>query len=347
MRTVQFLIPGDLRRRTGGYEYDRQVTAHLRARGWRVEVVRLDGSFPQPTTSALSEADAVLSGLDRGATVLVDGLALGAMPDVVEAHAPRLDLVALVHHPLALETGTEPSQAVLLRESERRALARVRHVVVTSRRTAVTLTDYLVTPERVTVVEPGTDPAPVAHGSSDDLVRLVCVATITPRKGHDVLCRALASLAHERWSLVCVGSTDADPTTTEALRALLRSTGLADRVELAGEAAADRTDSYYLQSDAFVLATWYEGYGMAVAEAIARGLPVVSTPTGAIADLVPADAGILVAAGDVEGWIRALRRILDPAERALLAAGARRRRETLPTWDDAAAALEKVLAGDV
>lgn len=343
MPTVQFLIPGDLLRRTGGYEYDRQVAARLRARGWQVDVVRLDGSFPQPTDQALDEADAVLSRLDRGTTVLIDGLALGAMPDVVAPHAARLDLVALVHHPLALETGIDPSAAARLRESERRALALVRHVVVTSRRTGVTLANYDVAADRLTVAEPGTDPAPLARGSTDGLVRLLCVATITPRKGHDVLCRALASLTQKSWRLVCVGSTDADAATTEALRTLLRSAGLADRVELAGEADAARTSSYYLQSDAFVLATWYEGYGMAVAEAIARGLPVVSTPTGAIAELVRDDAGIMVPAGDVEGWSRALTRIFDPVDRARLTAGARRRRDTLSTWDDTAAAIENVL----
>lgn len=344
MPTLQFLIPGDILRRTGGYEYDRQVATRLRARGWDVDVVPLDGSFPQPAGEALGEADALLAGLERGTTVLIDGLALGAMPDVVASHATRLDIVGLVHHPLALETGIDPSVAARLRESERRALAQVRHVIVTSRRTGVTLAGFDVPPDRLSVAEPGTDPAPLAQGSTDGLVRLLCVATISPRKGHDVLCRALASLTQGAWRLVCVGSTDADPATSDALRTLLRSAGLADRVELAGESDAARTAAYYAQSDAFVLATWYEGYGMAVAEALARGLPVVSTPTGAIPELVRDDAGILVPAGDVDGWSRALTRVLDPADRARLTAGARRRRDTLSTWDDTAAAIEKVLA---
>lgn len=343
MPTVQFLIPGDLQTRTGGYEYDRRVADRLRDRGWRVDVVGLDPSFPQPTGQALAQAAATLSRLPSGATALIDGLALGAMPEAVEAHATRLVVVALVHHPLALETGIDPVLADRLRDSERRALAHVRHVIVTSRRTAATLADYGVTPDRITVAEPGTERAPLARGSDDGVTRLVCVASLSRRKGHDVLCRALASLTSSDWRLACVGSIDRDPVTTSALRSQLRELGVADRVDLVGEADSALTAEHYHRSDAFVLATWYEGYGMAVAEAIARGLPVVSTPTGAIADLVGTDAGILVPAGDVRGWTGALRRIFDPADRARLAEGARRRREALATWDDTAAAIENAL----
>jgi glycosyltransferase involved in cell wall biosynthesis len=347
MASVHFLIPGDLQIRTGGYEYDRQLVEHLRARGWGVDLVGLDGSFPQPTPDALQRAEATLSSLPAGAIALIDGLALGAMPEAVEIHAARLRLVALVHHPLALETGIDRAQADRLRHSERRALARVRHVVVTSRRTAETLAEYGVTAERITVAEPGTARAPLSRGSDDGIVRLVCVASISPRKGHDVLCRALASLGTRNWRLVCVGGLRADPTATRDLQALLRTEGIADRVALVGEAGTRETAEHYHQSDAFVLATWYEGYGMAVAEALARGLPVVSTPTGAIADLVGADAGILVPAGDVDGWVTALRRVLDPAERARLAAGARRRRDELPTWEQTAVAVERALGAYV
>ncbi len=347
MPTVPFLIPGDLQRRTGGYEYDRQIAAHLRARGWHVDVVALDGSFPQPTDAALAHAAQRLSACPSGTTVLIDGLALGAMPELAVAHASRLDLVALVHHPLALETGIAPALAARLRESERRALAHVRHVIVTSSGTAAALSDYGVTSDRISVAEPGTERGPLARGSADGVVRLVCVATITARKGHEVLCRALGALKDDAWRLVCVGSTSVDEATARAVQASAAAAGIADRVELVGEAGASQTAAYYDESDVFVLATWYEGYGMAVAEAIARGLPVISTPTGAIPDLVRGNAGILVPAGDVDGWIRALRRVFDRVERAQLAAGARQRRDSLSTWADTAAALEPVLASHV
>jgi len=347
MRTLHFLIPGDLESRTGGYEYDRRVIAGLRARGWTVAVHGLDASFPRPTPAALGRAAETLASLPAGATVLVDGLALGAMPGPVAGHAHRLDLLALVHHPLALETGLEPSLAERLRESERRALALVRHVIVTSARTAATLSDYEVPADRITVAVPGTDRGPIAAGSADGTVRLVCVATITPRKGHDVLIQALAPLAHGPWRLTCVGSTSLDPGTSAGMRALVQSLGLGSQVELVGEADAPRTARYYQESDVFVLATWYEGYGMAVAEAIAAGLPVVSTPTGAIPELVGPEAGIMVPAGDVAGWTAALTRVLVAPERQRLTEGARRRRAGLPGWDDTAQVVERALVDHV
>jgi glycosyltransferase involved in cell wall biosynthesis len=97
-----------------------------------------------------------------------------------------------------------------------------------------------------------------------------------------------------------------------------------------------RLEECYRDADAFVLATLHETYGMAVAEALAHGLPVVSTTDPAIAELVGDDAGLLVSPGNVAVLADALRRLIgDAALRARLAAGARRVREQLPSWDDA------------
>jgi glycosyltransferase involved in cell wall biosynthesis len=89
---------------------------------------------------------------------------------------------------------------------------------------------------------------------------------------------------------------------------------------------------------------------MAIAEALARGLPVISTPTGAIPDLIgagqPDAAGLLVNAGDVEALASALRMVIqEPATRARLAAGARGARERLCTWEDMAGQMDEALRG--
>src|SRR4029077_3652848 len=130
----------------------------------------------------------------------------GAMPGPAEAHCRRLKLVALVHHPLAAEAGLEPAVAKQLAETERRALAAARLVIVTSPPTAADVIAYGVDEDRVAVVEPGTDPAPLASGSREATVHLLCVATLIPRKGHAVLFRALALLSKRNWKLTCVGS---------------------------------------------------------------------------------------------------------------------------------------------
>jgi len=350
---VTVIVPGDLDTRTGGYGYDRRMITGLRAIGWTVRLVRLDDTFPFPTATARAEAASALAAIADGEATIVDGLALGALPDEAAAHASRLPIVALVHHPLALETGLTATRAASLEASERRALATARHVVVTSRATAATLSRYDVEPARITTIEPGTDPAPLARShreppareASGQPLNLLCVATVTPRKGYDVLLDALASLPFDNWTLRCAGSADRDEATTARVRARLANPRLAARVELVGDLGPAALGAEYDRADVFVLATLYEGYGMAVAEALARGVPVVSTATGAIADLVGAEAGLVVPPGDAAAFANALTRVLaDAGLRARLAAGARRVRDRLPTWDGAAARMAEVLA---
>ena len=373
---LYLVVPGDLETRTGGYGYDRRIIAGLRARGWRVNVVGLDDSFPTPTPPARDHAARLLAAIPDGSLVLMDGLALGALPDEIEREAERLRIVALVHHPLAAETGIDPALASLLQSSERRALAASQSVVVTSRATAAALAAYGVTAARLTVVEPGTDTAPLARGSAGavvaqafrpaveataalgcatssgesqapspepTVVSLLCVATLTPRKGYELLVRALAAVPHRNWRLTCAGSLDRDAATVARVRAMIRDTGLEDRVSLVGDMNADALASEYDRADLFVLATLYEGYGMAVAEALARGLPVVSTATGAIEDVV-GDGGIVVPPGDLAAFTAALSGVIGDARlRARLAEGASRVRDRLPTWDTAAAAMAQAL----
>ena len=343
---LSFQIPGQLEARTGGYEYDRQITRALRARGVTVDVVALDGSFPAPSAAARAHATQALSAVPDGGLVMVDGLAFGAMADEAAREARRLRLVALVHHPLADETGRTPEEAAALKDSETRALASTRLVVVTSPATGRRLADFGVPPDRVLVVEPGTAPAAPARGSGDaGGVHLLCVATLIPRKGHDVLLRALAGLTDLPWRLTCVGGGDLHPPTAAALLQFVREHKLDNRVSFAGEVDGDHIEAYYDAADVLVMPTRYEGYGMAVAEALARGLPVVSTATGAIGDLVGTEAGLLVPVDDQAALAVALRTVIaDPAARARLRDGALRVRERLSTWDDSAARLVTAFA---
>ncbi len=344
MNEGHFLIPGDPNTRTGGYLYDRRIMAGLTVLGWRVELHRLDASFPMPTLAALRAADAVLAGLPEGALAVIDGLALGAMPEVVTAHRDRLRLIALVHHPLAVETGLDEGLRQRLFYSEREALRFVRQVIVTSPNTVRALADYDVSPEHCTVVPPGTDPAPLAQGSGSEELVLLCAASLTPRKGHTVLFHALAQIKHLPWRLHCAGSDTLDSATAAMLRAWIGELGLTNRIEWLGELDADGLAVRYQQADVFVLPSWYEGYGMVLAEALARGLPIISTTAGAIPDTVPAEAGLLVPPGDVAALTDALVRVLtEPEFRQRLAAGARVARRTLPAWPSVCAQFAATL----
>ena len=343
-RALELLVPGDLDAATGGYGYDRRIIAGLRALGWRVTVHVLDGSFPQPTAAALDHASQVLAQLPAQALVLVDGLAGGAMPQLLRVHAARLRLVALVHHPLAAESGLAAHRALELRNSEQLALQAVRHVIVTSEATKLVLRSYGVEPDSVSVVEPGTDAAVLAHGEHAAILKMLCVASLIPRKGHDVLFEALALLP-ARWSLTCIGSLERSPATVRVLQSQLQRLGLEASITLAGEVDAATLDRHYREADLFVLATRFEGYGMAVAEALAHGLPVIGTNVDAIAERVGSDAGLLVPPDDVEALSAALGRVLnDGALLKALVEGAARVRNILPTWSESCSVMSRVLA---
>ncbi|MEJ8812635.1 glycosyltransferase family 4 protein [Variovorax ureilyticus] len=339
-----FLVPGDLGARTGGSTYDRHIVDGLRTLGWHVDVRSLGDGWPVPDDAAMEAARLVVEALPDDSVVVVDGLAFGAMADVAEAHAKRLRWAALVHHPLALETGLDADTQAMLFDSERRALATARAVIVTSPSTARALAAYDIPAAHVSVVEPGTAPAPLAAGSGAGGLHLLSVANVSPRKGHGLLVDALAELRDRRWVLDCVGSLTMDAACSAALVDAIDRHGLRDRVALHGEQDEAALDAFYARADVFVLPSFHEGYGMALAEALARGLPVISTTAGAIPDTVPADAGALVPPGDQSALRAALQRLMDDtAWREQLAAGARAARDRLPTWADSAARFAMAL----
>ncbi len=331
-RACCFLIPGDWNTPTGGYSYDRRIVLALREAGWEVEVRRLDGAWPHPSASELDAASACVKALADDTLVVADGLAFGVLGEVVAPHAQRLRWVALVHHPLHLETGSPDAAREQLLLSETRALWHARRVLVTSQRTAADAAAMGVPPERIAVVEPGTDAVAIhAATARSGPLRLLCVATLTERKGHSLLLQALAGLMHLDWSLHSVGSATRDPVTAAGLRAVAAPLG--ERVVWHGELDAAALHAQYAAADVFVLASLHEGYGMVITEALAHGLPVVASDAGALAQTLPAHAGLQVPAGEVAPLQAALSRVLsDAALRERLGAGARAAAGQLPSW---------------
>lgn len=342
--TLWFLVPGDLETPTGGYAYDRRILEGLRGLGLAVQHRALDQRFPHPPPAALAEAETLLAAIPDGALTVVDGLAFGAMPEPAARHGRRLRLVALVHHPLAAETGLPPALAERLRASERAALRWATGIVVTSPATASLLDGYGVQAGRVAVVAPGTDPRPAATGTANGWLNLLCVGSITHRKGYDVLLRALATLRGHTWRLDCVGSLDRDPAEAERVRLLRDQLGLRNQVYFTGALDDTALAERYRAADLFVLATRFEGYGMVFAEALAHGLPIVSTTAGAVPDTVPAAAGILVHPEDPQALASALMRLMSDATlRRRIAAHARAAGQALPDWGHAARCFARVL----
>lgn len=345
MRHLVLAAPGDLEQRTGGYLYDRQAAAALAARGWAVNRLSLPELSTMPRRGELAAAERALAAIADDSLLLVDGLALGKLPAAAGRHARRLRLAGLVHHPLFLEGGLPAELATALRCSEAEALAHARAVVCTSPATAAALSrDLGVDPARITVAVPGVEPAAPARGGGGGRLRMLYVATVTPRKAHTLLIAALRGLGDLDWELFCAGSLERDPAAARVLVEAVAAAGLAGRVRLVGEVDGPGLADLYDSTDVVVSSSLYEGYGMALAEAVARGLPIVAAAGGAVADTVPAGAGIMVPPGDEAALSRALRDILsDAALRARMRDAALSARSGLPRWADTAEAIERAL----
>ncbi|MBK5938460.1 glycosyltransferase family 4 protein [Halochromatium roseum] len=305
----------------------------MRALGWQVDPIALDASFPAPNATARADAAAKLQAIADNERVLIDGLALGVIPELVEQEQARLRLIGLVHHPLADETGLSIEWSRALRTSESAALAMMHSLVVTSNATARRLQAMGLDAAQITVIEPGTDPAPIADRAGREPLQLLCVGALIPRKGHRFLIEALATLRDLDWRLTIIGSLEQDRATALNIQSQIQALGLGERVLLSGVVNDSRLEAAYQQADLFVLPSLFEGYGMAFSEALAHGLPILGCDAGAVADTVPNTAGLLVEPGSSTALAAALRRLLsNPSERAQLAAGAERASAQRPNW---------------
>ena len=348
MPRLYFAIPGPLERRTGGTLYDRKVIEALREDGWWVEVLEWPGGFPFPNEDDRLEVAASLAAVPDNALVLIDGLALGTLPGLARKETSRLRLAALVHHPLALETGLSPMMAATFAAEEKDALTSVRAVIVTSETTAAILqAAFEVPPELITVAPPGVDKPKGLRGERrPGPVRLFAMGSISPRKAHHVLVEALARIEGLDWTCAIAGALERDPETTEALQQQIALLGLKDRVRLLGEVDEKQAARLYEDADIFALASVYEGYGMVFAEAQGHGLPIVATTGGAIPEAVPQSAGLLVPPNDAEAFAEALKLLItDPALRAALAEGSKDAGAELHDWNHTAAQVAKALEG--
>ncbi|KAA0020704.1 glycosyltransferase family 4 protein [Salinicola corii] len=346
MNEFTLIVAGDPAQLTGGYVYDARIVEALRATGWTIDVIGLEGRFPEPDAVASHALDSALTRQPEDTLVVIDGLAMGGLPAIVERHASRLSIIALVHHPLADETGLGTPEQQRFRISETRALAAVEGVMVTSVYTARRLADFDVSADRIAVIEPGVELSPIEKNEESNAIpRLLCIATITPRKGQDLLVEALSELADLPWQCQLVGALDrADHYVAQVREAIARHR-LEARIELLGSQPLERLPAFYAGADLFVLPSHYEGYGMVITEALAHGLPVVTTTGGALAHTLPDAAGIKVVPGDVSALRDAIRSMLEePETYTRYRAGAREARETLSDWQTAAEAFGIALA---
>jgi glycosyltransferase involved in cell wall biosynthesis len=338
--TVHVVVPAgidDPARPSGGNRYDRRLCDGLAAAGWAVREHAVPGDWPRPDVADLGGLARTAAGVPDDAVVVVDGLIGSAAASVLVPEAARLRLVVLVHMPFL-----GPA------DDERAVLAHARAVVTTSAWTRDRLVaEHALPPARVHVAVPGTDPGDPAPGT-DGGGRLLCVAAVVPHKGQDLLLRALEGVPEASWRCRVVGPLDRDPVFVERLRRRVSASGIGDRVAFAGPRHGDALRREFARADLLVAPSRSEAYGMAAAEALAVGLPVVATAVGGLPEafgrtrvgvpgllVPPEDPHALRAA--LSAWLR------DPALRARLRAAALARRDTLDGWDGTTARVAAVL----
>ena len=339
MRII-FAAPGDLSARTGGYGYDRAVIAALPEFNVEVAHVALKGSFPFPSEAeARDAAQAINAALAPRDVALIDGLAYGALPEDA-IRAITAPVLALCHHPLGLERGLDPGASGGA-AAERGGGSRARRAYNRHQRAYAKDADRGLRRRAVArhrrAARHGAGLARTGRrGVSGGGTILLAVGSIIARKGFDILVEALAGLARLDWRLRLVGGAPA-PETANALARLIEARGLGARIDWLGEVSAEALDGIYDSSDIFVSSSLYEGYGMALAEALARGLPIVTTTGGACADTAPDGAALKVAPGDVDALREALRLIIEDRElRRDLSEASWRAGQQLPSWRDTA-----------
>lgn len=337
MSTLHFLLPNDIDDPTnpsGGNRYDRRVSAGLTAAGWTVREYAIAGRWPLADQAAQAAVGQVLAGLPPDSLVLIDGLIAVRVPRQMASHTHRLRLVVLLH-------------AQLDDEEEAQALRFARAVVTTSEDSRQMLS-FEVDADRIFVARPGVDRAPIATGTGTG-TELLCVAAVTQEKGHDTLIRALSTVAELPWNCVCVGPLDRDRAFRRMrVEPLLEDTALGDRIRFTGPLAEEDLDAAYDRADLLVLASRSETYGMVVTEALARGIPVLTTDEGGLRESVGTtrDGRVPGLVVDENDFAESLRQWLTDADlRDRLRQAAIARRPTLDGWPKTVATILKILDG--
>ena len=331
---------------TGGNVYNRALVAELRALGINVRLHKLAGPWPEGDASSHAK---LARALRAEPACLVDGIVASGSPEVVAAAVESGHAVTIVVHlPISDELGLEPMQRQRYAALEAKAVQAASGVLCSSRWLTAELSRRYGRSD-VGVAIPGVTPAAPAQGSQDSGVpHILSLASLTPTKDQLTLAHALAQLADLPWTADLIGSDRPDPEYAARLRAEIVAAGLADRISVPGALAGSALDRKWEAADLLVLPSRTEMYGLAVVEALARGIPaVVSAGTGAIEALQEgatkhstATPGTSVPVGDSASLAAVLRRWLtEPMLRRAWRQAALARRDTLPGWQQTAEAV--------
>ena len=332
------VVYGDLDTQSGGFHYDRQLIAELRAAGDSVDVIELPWrSYPRGLLDNISRR------LRRRLTGDYDALLQDelAHPSLTWTNR-RLStpLVSIVHH---LKASESRRLRPLYRAVERRYLRSVDGVVCNSSVTRDVVTDFGVDADRTVVAPPAGDrfdPAIAADRitkrAHEGPLRVLFVGNITPRKGVDTLIDGLAAADGDA-ELTVVGN-PVDEGYISRCRDRVADHGLSERVTFTGGIDDNALAAAFREHHVLAVPSQYEGYGIVYLEGMGFGLPAVASRAGGATDIVTdGKNGFLVEPGDAAAVADAVTTLAADRDRlAAMGQAARQRYESQPDWTETA-----------
>jgi glycosyltransferase involved in cell wall biosynthesis len=352
---IGFIIYGSLDTLTGGYLYDRIVVQGLAQLGHEVEVISLTGgSYLHRLGLGFSPGlySRLLTG--RYDILIQDELchpSLFLVNERLRRQAGPI-LVALVHHVLC----NEPRRRwhnMLLAVAERRYLASVDGFILNSETTQRTVAALVKNDRPQVIAYPAGNRfgTPLSVEIIDERahrpgpLELLFLGNVIPRKGLLPLLKALAGADRDIWRLSVAGGLDFDPAYAAETRQLARQLDLSEAVRFLGPLQDKELVEILSTSHIFCMPYAYEGFGIAILEAMAFGLPAIGCLSGAAVETISHGRnGFLLAPGDLAGLeplLAKLHRDRDGLQRLGLAA--RATYLSSPGWQDGVAAIDGFL----
>jgi glycosyltransferase involved in cell wall biosynthesis len=306
----------------------------------------MTGAFPEPRTFT-QRAARLFRRLPpaKRFDVVHDNQSLGPGVIDIQSHTP---VVATIHHPITVDRRISFRTIRSLKKRiglwrwysfipmQIRVARQIAHLTTVSQSSAADIArDFGIERSRLRVIEVGVDvdlfrPQPQVQRRPDRLI--TTISSSSPLKGLYVLLEAFAALRRERPSLqLTVIGSNGHPETERRLRQL----DLNGSVRFTGWVTSEEIATTYAESTLAVVASLYEGFGLPAAEAMACGVPVVSTRAGALPEVIgtSGEAGVLVEAGEPASLVRPIRELLDqPERRVAMGVAGRARVESLFTW---------------
>ncbi len=338
---IGLVIYGSLDTLSGGYLYDRKLVEMLQERGHHVTIVSLPWRNYMAHLRDNSSAEFFNRLYDLSVSVLLqDELnhpSLAWLNARLKRARPHLPLISIVHHLRLSEQHTERDLR-MYSSVEKRYLNSVDAFIYNSQTTAQTVTPLLDTSKPSVIATPGgnrlnitvTAADVAARAQQDGPLKLLFLASVTPRKQLHVILEALKAVPNHAVRLTVIGPDDVNIRYTNDCRKLAAS--LACPVTFMGKLESEEVARQVAHHQVLVLPSSYEGFGIAYLEALGAGLPVIASASGAAREVI-GDAGHLIPTGNAAELAKAITKFA--TDRQVLVATshlALRRFQQFPTW---------------